>query len=139
MLVVFPLRAGGTSLLIEAATPLELADLVSEHGVSVLATAPTAYKQILGAGKVQQLAGLRVAVSAGEHIPNQTWQRLHDEIGLRVIDGIGATEMLAHLPLRRRRRHPRRRHRQAGAGLPRDDPRSRRRGAAARTSRARSP
>ena len=39
-------------------------------------------------------SGLRTAVSAGEHIPRETWQRLRDDVGLRVIDGIGATEML---------------------------------------------
>ena len=94
MLVVFPLRVGAASLLTETATPTELADLVRQHGVTVLATAPTAYKQILRAGKVQQLAGLRAAVSAGEHIPVETWNRLDEEIGLRVVDGIGATEML---------------------------------------------
>ena len=94
MLVVFPLRVGAASLLTELATPAQVADLVAEHGVTVLATAPTAYKQILAAGHVQQLAGLRVAVSAGEHISEQTWQQLHDELGLKLIDGIGATEML---------------------------------------------
>ena len=94
MLVVFPLRAGACAFLVEAAAPAQLADLVAEHGVTVLATAPTAYKQILGAHKVQQLSGLRIGISAGEHIPRQVWQRLYDEIGLKVVDGIGATEML---------------------------------------------
>lgn len=94
MLIVFTLRAGACAFLTEAATPVQLADLVAKHRVTVLATAPTAYKQILRAGKAGQLAGLRTAVSAGEHIPRDTWQRLRDELGLRVIDGIGATEML---------------------------------------------
>lgn len=94
MLVVFPLRVGASSLLTEAATPAELADLIAGHGVTVLATAPTAYKQIVAAGNLKQLAGLRVGVSAGEHIAQQTWERLRDELGLEVIDGIGATEML---------------------------------------------
>ena len=94
MLVVFTLRAGACAFLTEAAAPAQLADLVAEHQVTVLATAPTAYKQILRAGKASQLSGLRAAVSAGEHIPLETWQRLRDEVGLRVIDGIGATEML---------------------------------------------
>ena len=94
MLVVFTLRAGACAFLAEAAAPAQLADLVAEHRVTVLATAPTAYKQILRAGKASQLSGLRTAVSAGEHIPRETWQRLRDEVGLRVIDGIGATEML---------------------------------------------
>jgi 2-aminobenzoate-CoA ligase len=94
MLAVFPLRVGAAALLTESATPAQLADLVAVHGVTVLATAPTAYKQILSAGKVQQLAGLRVGVSAGEHLATQTWERFRDEVGLRIIDGIGATEML---------------------------------------------
>lgn len=94
MLVVFPLRAGACALLTEAATPAQLADLVQQHGVTVLATAPTAYKAILRDGIEAKLGGLRTAVSAGEHIPQETWQRLHDRLGLRVIDGIGATELL---------------------------------------------
>jgi 2-aminobenzoate-CoA ligase len=67
---------------------------VAATGVTVLATAPTAYKQIIAAGKLGQLAGVRAAVSAGEHIPLQTWQRIYDELGLKVIDGIGGTELL---------------------------------------------
>ncbi len=94
MLVVFPLRAGACALLVEQATPGQLADIVATEHVTVLATAPTAYKAILRDGLAGKLAGLRSAVSAGEHIPQGTWERLRDSIGLRVIDGIGATEML---------------------------------------------
>ena len=94
MLVVFPLRAGACALLTETATPSQLADLVAAHGVTVLATAPTAYKQIIAAGKLDRLGKLRAAVAAGEHIPRQTWQKVRDGIGLKLIDGIGATEML---------------------------------------------
>ncbi len=94
MLVVFALRAGACALLTEAASPVELADLVAEHGVTALATAPTAYKQILKSGKIGQLKGLRVAVTAGEHMARTTWEELERELELRVIDGIGATEML---------------------------------------------
>ena len=94
LLVVFPLRAGACALLTEAAAPAQLADLVAEYGVTVLATAPTAYKQIIAAGKLDRLGKLRAAVAAGEHIPRQTWEKIHDGIGLKLIDGIGATEML---------------------------------------------
>jgi 2-aminobenzoate-CoA ligase len=94
MLVVFPLRAGACALLIEQATPAQLADIVASENVTVLATAPTAYKAILRGGLEYKLAGLRKAVSAGEHIPQGTWERLRDSIGLKVIDGIGATELL---------------------------------------------
>lgn len=94
MLVVFALRAGACSLLTETATPVQLADLVAEHEVTVLATAPTAYKQIVKGGKIGQLKRLRAAVSAGEHIQQSVWEEIRDAIGLEIIDGIGATEML---------------------------------------------
>ena len=93
-MLIFPLRAGACALLIEQATPAQLADIVAAEHVTVLATAPTAYKAILREGLEYKLAGLRKAVSAGEHIPQGTWERLRDSIGLKVIDGIGATELL---------------------------------------------
>jgi 2-aminobenzoate-CoA ligase len=94
MLIVFPLLAGACALLTEQSTPAQLAETVASENVTVLATAPTAYKAILRDGLEGKLAGLREAVSAGEHIPQGTWERLRDSIGLKVIDGIGATELL---------------------------------------------
>ncbi len=94
MLVVFPFRVGACALLTESATPVQFAELVSQHGVTALATAPTAYRAILVEGREQLLSGVRLAVSAGEHLPHETWEALFDRTGLRVIDGIGATEML---------------------------------------------
>lgn len=94
MLVVFTLRAGACALLTETATPAQLAELIDEYGVTVLATEPTAYKQILKSGSVDKLKRLRVAVSAGEHMPQATWDELRRELDLKVIDGIGATELL---------------------------------------------
>ena len=92
--VVFPLRAGAASLLVERPTPEVVADAVAEHGVTVLFTAPTAYRAMLGAGKAAALAGLRRCVSAGEALPRSVSDAFHRATGLRIIDGIGATEML---------------------------------------------
>jgi 2-aminobenzoate-CoA ligase len=93
-LLLFPMRAGAASLLIERATPAELADYIAAHGATVLSTAPTAYRAMLAAGKAQQLRGLRRAVSAGEHLPAPTWTAFHQATGIKIIDGIGSTEML---------------------------------------------
>lgn len=93
-LVVFPLHVGAATLLIEQATPRQLADLVAEHRVTVLFTAPTAYRAIMADGVVDRLAGLRRCVSAGEALPAAVWEEFHAATGLRIIDGIGATEML---------------------------------------------
>ncbi|HEY7273526.1 MAG TPA: AMP-binding protein [Actinoplanes sp.] len=93
-LVVFPLRVGAATLLIEKATPDELADLIERHGATVCFTAPTAYRAMLRAGRPERLRSLRRAISAGEHLPAATWREFFDATGVRLIDGIGSTEML---------------------------------------------
>jgi 2-aminobenzoate-CoA ligase len=93
-LLLFPLRAGASTLLIERAMPAELADLIAAHGVTVLSTAPTAYRAMLAAGKASSLKNLRRCVSAGEHLPKSVWQQFHEATGVAIIDGIGSTEML---------------------------------------------
>ncbi|MCI9886886.1 AMP-binding protein [Micrococcales bacterium 31B] len=93
-LVVFPLRFGAAALLTERATPLELAELAHAAGATILFTAPTAYRAILKQGGAELLRGLRQAVSAGEHLSREAWLHVYDETGLKLINGIGATEML---------------------------------------------
>jgi 2-aminobenzoate-CoA ligase len=90
--LLFPLHAGASTLLVEKATPVELADLIDEHKVTVCFTAPTAYKAMLAAGKA--VPTLRKAVSAGEHLPKAIWEAFREATGVEIIDGIGATEML---------------------------------------------
>jgi 2-aminobenzoate-CoA ligase len=93
-LVVFPLHVGAATLLLERATPEELATVVAQYGVTVLFSAPTAYRAIMAGGLGDRLLGLRRCVSAGEALPAETWHQVHDGTGIRLIDGIGATEML---------------------------------------------
>jgi 2-aminobenzoate-CoA ligase len=93
-LLLFPLRAGASTLLIERATPGELADAIAARGVTVLSTAPTAYRAMLAAGKSSSLKELRRCVSAGEHLPKSVWEEFRQATGLAIIDGIGSTEML---------------------------------------------
>ncbi|MDP9906205.1 AMP-binding protein [Arthrobacter bambusae] len=93
-LVVFPLRFGASSLLTERATPVELAESAAAVGATILFTAPTAYRAILKEGRGSLLGELRVAVSAGEHLPKETWEAVRDATGLRLVNGIGATELL---------------------------------------------
>lgn len=93
-LVVFPLRFGASSLLIERSTPVELAELSNAAGATVIFTAPTAYRAILRSGKADLLKGIRRAVSAGEHLPGALWHEMFEKTGLKLINGIGSTEML---------------------------------------------
>ena len=92
--LIFPIRAGAATLLIERSTPAELADLIAARGVTVVSTAPTAYRAMLAAGKADQLRGLRRPVSAGETLPGSVWHAFYDATGVKIIDGIGSTELL---------------------------------------------
>jgi len=93
-LVVFPLHAGASTLLVEKASPAELVDLIESYGVTICFTAPTAYRAMLTGGHAARLTSLRRPVSAGEHLPANTWQAFKDATGVAIIDGIGSTEML---------------------------------------------
>ncbi|MFB7933263.1 AMP-binding protein [Streptomyces sp. NPDC056039] len=93
-LVVFPLRAGASALLLEQAGPKQLLPAIARHRVSVLFTAPTAYRAMLDALDGHDVSSLRRCVSAGENLPAATWQAWHERTGVCVINGIGATELL---------------------------------------------
>ncbi|MFR9727757.1 AMP-binding protein [Saccharopolyspora sp. MS10] len=93
-LLVFPLRAGAAALLLERATPGELASHVAGNRATVLFTAPTAYRALARDGRPEQLASLRRCVSAGEPLPAAVWHEFRAATGVRIIDGIGSTEML---------------------------------------------
>jgi 2-aminobenzoate-CoA ligase len=93
-LVIFPMRAGASTVLLEKATPDELFPAVGQHRVSVLFTAPTAYRAALPRIAEHDLSSLRRCVSAGEALPASTAEAFRAATGLAIIDGIGTTEML---------------------------------------------
>ncbi|WP_280900628.1 MULTISPECIES: AMP-binding protein [unclassified Streptomyces] len=93
-LVIFPMRAGASSLLLEQAHPRQLLPAIAEHRVSVLFTAPTAYRAMLDELDAYDVSSLRRCVSAGENLPAATWQAWRERTGLRIVNGIGATELL---------------------------------------------
>ncbi|MEV5512195.1 AMP-binding protein [Streptomyces flaveolus] len=93
-LVIFPMRAGASALLLEQAGPGQLLPAIAEHRVSVLFTAPTAYRAMLAELDAYDVTCLRRCVSAGENLPAATWHSWHERTGLRIINGIGATELL---------------------------------------------
>lgn len=93
-LLVFPMRAGACTVMSERPAPKDLFASVARHGVTVLFTAPTAYRAILEQLQDVELGSLRICVSAGEALPAAVWHAFNDATGLRIVDGIGSTEML---------------------------------------------
>jgi 2-aminobenzoate-CoA ligase len=94
MLLIFPLRFRGTAVTLEQGTPANLIEAVERFEVEILGTAPTAYKAMLGQLEDRNIGSLTSCVSAGEHLPAATWSAWHERTRLKIIDGIGATEMM---------------------------------------------
>ena len=93
-IVLFPLAIGASTVLLEKAGPNELLPAIAEHRVSVVFTAPTAYRAMLPRLSEFDVSSLRTCVSAGEPLPKATFEAWHEATGLKLMDGIGATEML---------------------------------------------
>ncbi len=93
-LVLFPMHAGAATCLVEKPVPETLLESIAAAGVTVLFTAPTAYRAMLGLLEGHDISSLRVCVSAGEPLPAATWEAWREATGIRIIDGIGTTEML---------------------------------------------
>ncbi len=93
-LVLFPLRVGASIILLEKAPPDELLAAISKWRATICFTAPTAYRAMLGALNGHNVSSLRKCVSAGEALPLPTFEAWHKATGIKIMDGIGATEML---------------------------------------------
>jgi 2-aminobenzoate-CoA ligase len=93
-LVTFPFRVGAATVLLERGAPATLLDAIERHKATICFTAPTAYRAMLGLGVEGKAASLRRCVSAGETLPLVTFEAWRAATGIRLIDGIGATEML---------------------------------------------
>jgi len=93
-LVLFPLRIGASTVLLEKAGPDELLDAIAKYKITIPFTAPTAYRAMLGKLKDHDVSSLRKCVSAGETLPKATFEAWHAATGIKILDGIGATEML---------------------------------------------
>jgi 2-aminobenzoate-CoA ligase len=93
-LVIFPMRAGASTVLLEQASPPQLLDGIEKFRATICFTAPTAYRAICGLNEGRDLSSLGKCVSAGETLPKATFDAWYKATGIRIIDGIGATEML---------------------------------------------
>ena len=93
-LVLFPMYFGASTFLIEKPSPGLLLKAIQDFKITICFTAPTAWRIITTRVKEFDVSSLRKCVSAGETLPLKVWQDWYDATGLKIIDGIGATEML---------------------------------------------
>ncbi|MGQ0429821.1 MAG: AMP-binding protein [Gammaproteobacteria bacterium] len=93
-LLVFPLHFRAATVPIEAPAPAAILAAIEKHRVTCLFTAPFAYRALAGELKGRDVSSLKRCVSAGEFLPKVVSDLWHEKTGIRIIDGIGATEMI---------------------------------------------
>jgi 2-aminobenzoate-CoA ligase len=93
-LLLFPVSAGASTVLLEKAGSPKLLEGIKEFGATVLFTSPTSYRALAAGGIEMRRTPLRKCISAGEPLPASTRALWKEATGITLIDGIGATEML---------------------------------------------
>ncbi|NJC41661.1 2-aminobenzoate-CoA ligase [Brevundimonas alba] len=93
-LVVFPAAAGAATAFVPCPGFDALAETIERCRATAIFTAPTGYRTLLKLADQHDLSSLRTCVSAGEALPAATSDAWHEATGVRIIDGIGSTEMI---------------------------------------------
>ncbi len=91
--MVFPASVGAATAICEKPGFDVLADTIERHKATTLFTSPTGYRALMKQD-LRKLASLHTCVSAGEHLPQATSDQWFAQTGIRIIDGIGSTEMI---------------------------------------------
>jgi benzoate-CoA ligase family protein len=94
--VLFPLSVGATAVLESAPSrPDTIVARAREFGATLFFAGPTFFANMLRADlPADALAGVRLAASAGEALPEQLYRRWTGHFGVDILDGIGMTEVL---------------------------------------------
>ncbi len=93
-LVVFPAAVGAATAFAPRPGFDALAETIARRRATAIFTAPTGYRALLKLASEHDLSSLRTCVSAGEALPAATSDAWHEATGVRIIDGIGSTEMI---------------------------------------------
>ena len=93
-LLLFPMRVGASTLLLPKVTAEGLLQAIQRHRCTVCFTAPTLYRAMAELARNFNLAALKTCVSAGETLPLPVFEAWQRATGLKIVDGIGSTEML---------------------------------------------
>ena len=93
-LLIFSMRMGASTVLLEKLTPESLLAAISEYRATIVWSTPLFYRQMSEIATKFDISTLRQSVSAGEWLPVSTRTMWREATGIEMVDGIGSTEML---------------------------------------------
>jgi benzoate-CoA ligase family protein len=94
--ISFPFSVGARAVLepTRPPTPKLVAELVQKHRPTLFFCIPTFYSALLAADVPDDtFSSVRLAVSAAEPLPAETYHRFRKRFGVQILDGIGSTEL----------------------------------------------
>jgi acyl-coenzyme A synthetase/AMP-(fatty) acid ligase/surfactin synthase thioesterase subunit len=96
--LLFPLAAGARAVLLRGPVdPHRVSAAVRDHRPTVLFSVPRMYHGLVALadhGSRPDLGSVRLAVSAGEHLPADLHRGFEETFGVPLVNGLGATEVL---------------------------------------------
>lgn len=94
-LTCFPMRFGASTRFFPAPLgPEDMMAAIEKYKITSLYTAPTLYRLLADLVDKYDISSLEKCVSAGETLPKATWEAFHNATGIRIVDGLGSTEMI---------------------------------------------
>lgn len=94
-LTCFPMRFGASTRFFPGPLgPEDMMAAIEKYGITGLYTAPTMYRQLADLADKYDISSLEKCVSAGETLPKATWEAFFNATGIRIVDGLGSTEMI---------------------------------------------
>ena len=93
-MLVFPLRFGASSVMLEQPTPENMLSAIEREGVTRLFTVPTLYRAMTPLAAGYDISSLKTCISSGEHMPLTVFEGWFRATGVRLMNSIGSTEML---------------------------------------------
>jgi 2-aminobenzoate-CoA ligase len=93
-LLLFPMRRGSSTVLLEQSSPEIMLQTVQDFRVTTLLIGPTMYRGMAAHTDRFDLSSLHTCCSAGEHLPLAVHEEWLRRTGIRILDFMGSTEML---------------------------------------------
>jgi benzoate-CoA ligase family protein len=92
----FPMAVGALAIIepTRPPTPARVAEIVQRERPTLFFGIPAFYAALNASDIADDtFRSVRLAVSAAESLPAETWHRFRDRFGVEILDGIGSTEM----------------------------------------------
>jgi 2-aminobenzoate-CoA ligase len=95
-LLLFPLRFGASTVLLDRFTPESMIDSIRINKVTIAFCAPISLRLMMKQSSDLKAAcsSLRLMISAGETLPASVYRAWRESTGVELLDGLGSTEML---------------------------------------------